>query len=368
MPPPLIPQPASAPAAPGFIEGEENDNIFGTPAPLVPAYAQGSTYPAQGLVPGYQPQAPAVDPWGAPAAATPAKPRPRRVVKQQGISPTTFAVVAAVSLVIMIIGGVWIYNNYRKADEASRPKETAEHPAEQQKQPNSIFDFQPPAKGTKTGAADNTHAAPGVQPAPDRRGTARAAPKTQPAPIPPAAATSAKPEMDVAAEKAVDDPEWEAVERARSSGDPVIAIVKFGDYMDRFPENKNKKDIERYTDEALDLLWWKRLNDLFAERNEAQKQIASRKMEISQAQDPNFKKDLEKEIARFTETRDNVDSVIHDQMKFTSDTPPNLYDSQDLSIARKSRDAKYYEETWKPQVLKTIKSSHGQRLPWRNSQ
>jgi hypothetical protein len=368
MPPPLIPQPVStAPAAPGFVEDEENDNIFGAPAAGVPAYAQGNAYPAPGVVPGYHAPVPAADPWGAPGAATPAKPRPKRVVKQQGISPTLFAVTAVVSIVLVIIGGVWIYNNYRKADEASRPPEAAKQPAEEQKRPNSIFDFQP-AKGAKTGAADTTKAAPVATATPDRRVAPRAAPKTQPAPAPSAAATQAKPEMEPAAEKAIDDPEWDAVERARSGGDPVIAIVKYQDFLDRFPENKNKKDIERYPDDALDLLRWKRLNDLFAERNEAQKQIASRKMEISQAQDPNFKKDLEKEIARFTETRDNVDSVIHDQMMFTGETPPNLYDSQDLAIARKSRDAKYYEETWKPQVLKTIKASHGQRLPWRNSQ
>jgi hypothetical protein len=115
------------------------------------------------------------------------------------------------------------------------------------------------------------------------------------------------------------------------------------------------------------MIWWKRLNDLFIEKDEAQKQIASRKLDISQSQDAEFKKMLEKEIAKFTETRNSVDATIHEQMKFTGQKAPDLYDPTELAIARKTRDAKYFDDVWKPQVLKTILSSHGQRLPWKAS-
>ena len=353
MPPPLIPQFAQPPQ--GFVQEEDNDDIFGAPV-AAPTYSQHTAFAVPGSVPGYGAPVPGpvVDEWAAVSSAS-ATPR-RRVVKQQGVSGLTIAFVALLSIAIVIGGGVLVYKMYHKVDEATKPKVIKEETREPNKG-NSIFDFQPPPKPGKTSAGNS------APPAVAANIVDSAAAKTMPLARTPAPTTApAEPVPD----KRREDPEWDAVERARSQGEPVQAIIKYGDYMDRFPDNPNAKDINRYTDEALDLIWWKRLNDLFAERDETLKQIASRKYDISLSLDADFKKGLEKEIARFAETRDSIDDIIRNQMKFAGQSAPNLYDSQDLAIARKTRDAKYFDEVWKVQVLKAIKSSHGQRLPWRS--
>jgi pSer/pThr/pTyr-binding forkhead associated (FHA) protein len=357
MPPPLLP--AQSPQSASFGHGDEGDNFFGAPAAAAQFYGPPGSYSPPGSVPGYgMPSAPPVDEWA--AATEPSRPR-RRVARPKGNSGATIAITAVLAVVIVVGGGALIYHNFPKP---SQVKIINDPPPAQTHQPGSIFEESPgKPRPEKSGAAQ---ASPAVATADggamDKAAAVRAVPRISPRPA------SAATETDAAMEKRREDPEWDAVERARSQNEPVLAIVKYYDYMERFPQNSNEKMIDQYTDQALDLIWWKRLNDLFAEREEAQKQIAGRKLDLSQSQDAEFKKMLEKEMAQFAQTRDSIDGIIHDQMKFSGQSPPNLYDASELAIARKSRDEKYYEETWKPQVLKTILSSHGQRLPWKSSQ
>jgi len=358
MPPPLMPQPA--PTA-GFAREDDSDNIFGAPgAPPAPAYVQPGAYGMGGAVPGYvmPAAAPPQDEWGTSTASH--RPR-RRVVKPKGTSGTSIAIMAVIFVLVLAAGIPLLYNWYKKSIEPIPPKIITLPPRGpgQEKKPGTIFEENPsrPQSGkAEPGTVGPTSEASNA--APEK---VKTAPRIAARPAP---ATSAAPEMEPAFDKRREDPEWDAVERARTIEDPVLAIVRFADYKDRFPDSPNNKDIDRYTDDALDLLWWKRLAELFAERDAARKEIASRKLDISQSSDAEFKKGLEKEIVQFAQARDAAEEIIRNQMKFAAQAPPNLYDSQDLAIARKGRDQKYYEETWKPQVLKGIKSSRGQRLPW----
>lgn len=357
MPPPLMP-PQQAPR--GFVHEDEKDNIFGAPAAAAaPFYGPPGSYSPPGSVPGYgMPAAPPADEWG--SVSEPAKPR-RRSAKPQGTSGTTIAITAVVAMVIVIGGGMIIYNNYQKSKQVEIIKAPAPTAGSTQtNKPHSIFEEGPSRpRPEKSGAADRTP--PAVANTADAAHVARAGPAVKPA------TTAAAPEMEPVVDKRRDDPEWDAIESARSQDDPPIAIAKFQDYLNRFPDSPNKKDIEKYTNEELDNLWWSHLAELFAQRDEAQKEITSRKLDISQSQDAEFKKGLEKEIAKFTETRDGIESTIRDQMKFTGQTAPNPYSAEDKAIARKTRDEEYYEKTWKPAVLRAIQNSHGQRLPWRSA-
>jgi hypothetical protein len=356
MPPPLMPPPQ---ASRGFVHEDESDNIFGAPAAAAaPFYGPPGSYSPPSSVPGYgMPAAPPADDWGGSTEA--AKPR-RRVAKPQGTSGSTIAITAVVAAVILIGGIALIYHNYQKSKQVEIIKAPAPPPQQtQEHKPGSIFEEGPSRPRPEKSGAANTPP-PAVANASETVHVTRAAPK-------PAPATTAPPEMEPAVDKRRDDPEWDAIETARSQDDPPIAIAKFQDYLSRFPDTPNKKDIEKYTNDALDNLWWSHLAELFAQRDEAQKEIASRKLDISQSQDAEFKKGLEKEIAKLTETRDGIDSTIHDQMKFTGQSAPNPYSPEDKAIARKTRNEEYYEKTWKPAVLRSIMSSHGQRLPWRSA-
>ena len=80
-----------------------------------------------------------------------------------------------------------------------------------------------------------------------------------------------------------------------------------------------------------------------------------------------FKKTLEKEIADWTERRKLADEEIRKNMGYQEAGPPNPYDSAALASLRAKRNADDYLK-WKNEVLRTIKRSRGQRLPWRSGQ
>ena len=309
------------------------------PPPVVrqPVMASGVAVPSATGVLGEVPQTEETDPWAnVPRTNRYYIPKPKRG------NPTATALVVVLALAIAGGGGYWLYSVYQKRVQQPPVVVVKQTPREQAK-PTSMFDF---TKEAKARAATRATTRVTRQGATTRPGEPSAAEEAPPDPR-------------------LNDPEWRNLEQARLD-DPVLAIVKFDDYRERFPDSPYKKDLDQYTEEALDRIWWQRLIDLFQERDSAMKEIADRKQQIALSQDAAFKKEVEGEIAKFAEVRDRADETIRNQMKFTSQSPPNPYDSQDLAINRRQRDAAYYE-TWKAQVLTAIRHSRGQRLPWRSS-
>jgi pSer/pThr/pTyr-binding forkhead associated (FHA) protein len=302
----------------------------GARAPYVPAAPPPRQSPSYGA-----PQAPAapVDEWAN-------IPRDTRlyVPRPKGSSRTTIAIVTVITLGLLVGGGFWIHSAYQKQLEATKPHIIVVNKSKSgaTTSASSIFDFNSTQPATRTIVVQRPQP---VAPEPAA---------TEPAPDP-----------------RKQDPEWKAVELARYE-DPVLAIVHFNDYFDRFSDTPFKKELDQFTEESVDQLWWKRIIELFQERDKTLKEIADRKQQLKESQDPEFKKTLQEELTRYEKVRDQADDIIRNQMKYTGSAPPNLYDSADLALHRSQRDPKTYD-TWKQQVLAAIKHSHGQRLPWRST-
>jgi hypothetical protein len=250
--------------------------------------------------------------------------------KRQGLSPGALTATILLTAVVVGAGTWWIYGALQKREATGPTVIVVKPPA----------DTQPATAPTRVNLATREAARSSPAPAP-----------TRPAPPP--------------RDPRKDDPDWQAVEMARNE-DPVVAVVKFDDYLHRFPDTPYKADLDRYADEAADRLWWRRIIELFEDRDTADKEIADRRMQLKQSQDPEFKKMLEAEIAQFTDRRNDVTDMIQNKMAYKRPGPPNLYDSGELQGLRKERDAQIYE-AWRKQVLDTIRRSRGQKLPWRSS-
>lgn len=249
------------------------------------------------------------------------------VPRRTGPSPTAITVTILLALAIVVGGGVWLHSAYLKREEAMKPQVIV---------------------------VDATPAATSTAPVTRQSATRRI--------IRIAAAPTTAPE-EPAPDPRKSEPEWLAVESARYE-DPPIAIIKMYDYLERFPESPFKAEVERYVEEALDRIWWTRLIELFEERDLASKQIDERKGQLAVTGEGDFKKILETEIEEWQQRRTAADATIAKVMKYQGVGPPNLYDSAALASLRQQRDATYYA-AWKDDVLKTIKRSRGQRLPWR---
>lgn len=249
-------------------------------------------------------------------------PQPRRS------SPAALTVTILLALAILGGGGAWLRWAYLKREAALKSPVVVVAPAEER---------MPATRST--------------QPTTARAGVA-SRPASAPAAAPPPPDDPRK-----------NEPEWRAVESARLE-EPVLAIVKFNDYLDRFPETPFKADVDRYVDEAADRLWWQRLVELFEERDLAVKEIDQRKGQLAVSQDAEFKRELQKEIDEWAGRRDLVDETIRKTMSYREVGPPNPYDSAGLAALRAQRDAEYYGK-WKAEVLRVIKRTRGQRLPWK---
>jgi hypothetical protein len=249
-------------------------------------------------------------------------PQPRRS------SPVALTMTALLSLAIIGGGGLWLRSAWLKREAALRPQVVVVAPAAESR------------ATTRTTAPATVRA----------RAVSR--PASAPAEPPPAPEDPRK-----------NEPEWRAVEAARFEV-PVLAIVRFNDYLERFPETPFKADVDRYVDEAVDRIWWQRLIELFEERDIATKQVDERQGQLRLSQDAEFKEGLKKEIEDWSDRRKLADEEITKTMKYQGMGPPNPYDSAALTALRAQRDADYYAK-WKSEVLRTIKRTRGQRLPWK---
>lgn len=252
--------------------------------------------------------------------------RPFYVPGRKTVSPTAILLTVFLLLAILGGGGWWLYSTYQQRA----------HAVVQQVAPATA----------PTSRAATTRVVRVIQ-----RTVAASLPATAPAEAPPDPRRS--------------EPDWQAVEAARFE-EPVIAVVKFNDYLERFPDSPFKADVDKYVDEALDRIWWQRIGELFEERDTASKQIDERKGQLALSQEGEFKKGLEAEIAEWTDRRKAADETIRKTMGYQEIGPPNPYDSAALAGLRSKRDPAYYAK-WKEDVLRTIKRSRGQRLPWRGS-
>src|SRR5205085_8818101 len=75
----------------------------------------------------------------------------------------------------------------------------------------------------------------------------------------------------------------------------IHAILVYDDYIKLNPQSPYAADIRKYTDEALDMIWWKHIDDLINRREEIRNQIKETNKDLAQSQDADFKKGLQAE-------------------------------------------------------------------------
>jgi pSer/pThr/pTyr-binding forkhead associated (FHA) protein len=140
------------------------------------------------------------------------------------------------------------------------------------------------------------------------------------------------------------DEDWKAVDEAHRLASPALAIVAYDYYVAHHPDTEFKSELERYTEEALDHLWWERIKSLMDQQANLQKQIKA-----------NPSDDLKKQLA-------DVEDELFVQMKYTLPDKPDPFNTKQIDQLRASRDAGAYAK-WKQRVLTSIRNTRGS-LPW----
>ena len=305
---------------------------------------------------------------GWPASAQPAPyRRPPRV--KQSSQGTVVMICVAFGVTILILGGL-IVNQINKRNERTKvivqPPEVklpdAQGPTIDKKQHGSIFDNfgEKPVKVTTPPK--------GTVYSPTFGGKNDVPPK----PTPPAGEVPANPARNddgapaasrtqLPDDPAADSPEWRNIQDASNSLDSVRAIWACHDFMAAHP-GKLQADVSARLAEALDLLWWQRINELCTQRDDLKGTIARLTREISEeAPTSVFKQKLEKDKAaeeyRFNKT---IETLAED-MGYKSNVIPNPLNSAELDVLRKDRDPEKYD-AWCKKVSQGIRRNR--TAPW----
>jgi hypothetical protein len=332
---PGLPQPAARRAAtPGAA----------LPQPFAPARPHA---PPQVAEPALEdPPAEPADDWMAAAAILNADPANKRyyVPKPRGMSAGMISGLVFAGLAIIGIGGYLYYAREKAAEQEYKRAQALEDKkaADAKANAEAAAEAAKKAKKLKLFEMEATNAS--------------------------AAATSAnKPKIASVENTAAQDAgrqteEWRQVEEAHSSFKPVDAIVKFADYMKQYPGTPYAADVRKFTEDALDAIWWEHVNDLAKERKDATAQITAKNRDMAQTQDPEFKKSLQEEKAVLEERLQQAQEKLK-EMNYLSEEPPNLFDAALMAALRTARSPAVYDP-WKQATEKRIKETRGQKAIW----
>lgn len=181
------------------------------------------------------------------------------------------------------------------------------------------------------------------------------------------AAEASKPKVGSVDMTAAQDPgrqteEWRRIEEAHSSYKPADAIVIFNDYLKQNPTTPYAGDLRRFTEDALDQIWWDHVAQLAEERDAAKKDIIAKNRDMAQSIDPEFKKSIQDEKAVLEEKLQRSEDTLK-ELNYLSNEKPNLFDPALMATLRNSRNPAVYNP-WKEGAEKKIKESRGQRALW----
>lgn len=139
------------------------------------------------------------------------------------------------------------------------------------------------------------------------------------------------------------------------------AIVAFDEYRRMHP-GKFDKELDRYTDDAVNWIWWQRVKQLWDQRDQLSQEIRKKKQEIRSQPADSFRDKLVAQLADLNAQFSTAQQRLTDEMGYANDTPPDVKNPAALRQLSKSRDPAKYA-AFKKRILNYVRIHHGD-LPW----
>jgi len=282
------------------------------------------------------------------AAAAAARARYQHVRSSEGLSPIALVATGFVALGI-IIGGIYLINLRMQAAHPV-PQVVIELPrAPVERGPavidSRIFSTVPPKPKPKPAQV-------GVRPSVGNEAATRIAGSP---------ATTAV-EGGEPVDPRETDEAWQRVEQARVDPNPAKALVIYDDYKKDVPNSPYAEDLQRYVDDALDMVWWEHISVLCKRRDDAGPAIRAKEKEIREETSAKYKKNLIGELEKIRQSVLDAEEGLKN-MGYADKDAPSLDDPVNMAKLRGARDKSIYEK-WKIKAYHTITMSHGMKSPF----
>lgn len=155
-----------------------------------------------------------------------------------------------------------------------------------------------------------------------------------------------------------DDADWNEIRSAhvnvRHQG---VAILKFDEYRREHP-GKFTDLLDRYTDEAINWLYWQRVAQLWARQDDQTAELRQKTRDIQNQPPGEFHERLVKERAELQARADQTRQLLTDEMGYRGDVPPDLESPRVLKQLAGSRDSAKFAAFTK-RVLRYVRNNHG---------
>lgn len=226
-----------------------------------------------------------------------------------------------------------------------------------------LFDLNPDQPPPKPAGTQKPIATPAASISPRVHADATTLPSPPPTSAPVAHVDRAPsvteaPPVKVEAPPDPNDSEWNEIRSAhfnvRHQG---VAIVKYDEYRLDHP-GKFTALLDRYTDEAVNWLYWQRVAQLWARQDDLTAQIRQKKRDIQNQPPGAFHEQLVKELADLQARDEDTKKLLTDEMGYRGEVPPDLESPTELKRLEDSRDPKKYAAFAK-HVLRYVRNNHG---------
>jgi hypothetical protein len=181
--------------------------------------------------------------------------------------------------------------------------------------------------------------------------------EVKPAPLPTETHTPAAPD----GVESPEDAAWARVLEFRDSSPPALAIYQYLLYRDTKPDAEKLKKLDTMQDDAIDLLWWQRVNDLVGQQTQITGQIADLKKEKASLPSDATKErreQFDKQIKHLESLRASNTLLLRDEMGYQGDAPVDFADDARLKSLREKRNTDAYQR-WTARVISRVKATRG---------
>ena len=154
------------------------------------------------------------------------------------------------------------------------------------------------------------------------------------------------------------DSAWDQLEIAHMRPKrQAIAIIQCDEYR-RLHPGKYEKELDQYTDDAVNWLWWAYVVHLWDQREELDAAVRQHEQDIKAQPSGPFHDTLVKEKAELQDRWSQVQRELTQDMGYESALPPNLKSPRHLYLLAKLRDPAKYA-AFKARVLHYVRDHHG---------
>jgi hypothetical protein len=139
------------------------------------------------------------------------------------------------------------------------------------------------------------------------------------------------------------------------------AIIAFDEYR-RLHPGQFDKELDHYTDDAINWIWWHRVNQLWGQRDRLAETIRKKKQDVRAQPAGSFHDKLVQDQAALESQYARVQQALTVEMGYTKDIPPDVKNPAALKELSKTRDPGKYA-AFKNRLLSYVRNHHGD-LPW----